>query len=381
MNNEYEMNVIIPDITATFVGTKRKDGFSEVVNDFSNAKEVRILTYSNIGYRYKYKKLEYLRNLSENTKLRIIVAMPGLKNPKKNGKYDDSQYTEESIKEELDRIKNQLNTCEYASKDIEMNVCFKNHAKLIGTENILYIGSANYNDFSCRNYEAGMIIRDKSAIKEIYEEYFDKIVAVRYWGDTYDEIRLKLLSFVDDMEELDIALESFVEYFEERYENFKNIKNIYKELFENMKNIILQLEKYDRKIIDDLLLEDMDIIQNNLEDIHIQILNEFDSGYKNNIEFFADYYEDQHMEKKGVTSSDSWIDEDTPYTPLSEDAEQEDYISEYWADEMKSMSSVKETEELIRDTIKIVKELVVKDSYELFKENLIQIGTDENALK
>ena len=48
---------------------------------------------------------------------------------------------------------------------------------------------------------------------------------------------------------------------------------------------------------------------------------------------------------------------------------------------MKSMSSVKETEELIRDTIKIVKELVVKDSYELFKENLIQIGTDENALK
>ena len=125
----------------------------------------------------------------------------------------------------------------------------------------------------------------------------------------------------------------------------------------------------------------MDIIQNNLEDIHIQILNEFDSGYKNNIEFFADYYEDQHMEKKGVTSSDSWIDEDTPYTPLSEDAEQEDYISEYWADEMKSMSSVKETEELIRDTIKIVKELVVKDSYELFKENLIQIGTDENALK
>ena len=50
MNNEAEINVEIPEITAMFVGTKGKYGFAQVVDDFPNAKEVRILTYSRIGY-------------------------------------------------------------------------------------------------------------------------------------------------------------------------------------------------------------------------------------------------------------------------------------------------------------------------------------------
>lgn len=39
MNNEAEINVEIPEITAMFVGTKGKYGFAQVVDDFPNAKE------------------------------------------------------------------------------------------------------------------------------------------------------------------------------------------------------------------------------------------------------------------------------------------------------------------------------------------------------
>lgn len=79
MNNEAEINVEIPEITAMFVGTKGKYGFAQVVDDFPNAKEVRILTYSRIGYGNNNLKLRELQTLSPETKLCIIVALPGLK--------------------------------------------------------------------------------------------------------------------------------------------------------------------------------------------------------------------------------------------------------------------------------------------------------------
>ena len=207
MNNEAEINVEIPEITAMFVGTKGKYGFAQVVDDFPNAKEVRILTYSRIGYGNNNLKLRELQTLSPETKLCIIVALPGLKNPKIDGQYEHNQFREDSIVMELGKIKQQFDISQYSSKDVEMYVCFKNHAKLIGTENVLYIGSANYSDNSVQNYEAGMIIRDKSVIKEIYEKYFDEIVAVRYYADEYDTIRLKILSIAEGLENLKMDID------------------------------------------------------------------------------------------------------------------------------------------------------------------------------
>ena len=47
--DEIKDSVVIRNVTATFVGTKGKDGFAEVIKDFENAQEVRVLTYSKIG--------------------------------------------------------------------------------------------------------------------------------------------------------------------------------------------------------------------------------------------------------------------------------------------------------------------------------------------
>lgn len=334
MNNEAEINVEIPEITAMFVGTKGKYGFAQVVDDFPNAKEVRILTYSRIGYGNNNLKLRELQTLSPETKLCIIVALPGLKNPKIDGQYEYNQFREDSIVMELGKIKQQFDISQYSSKDVEMYVCFKNHAKLIGTENVLYIGSANYSDNSVQNYEAGMIIRDKSVIKEIYEKYFDEIVAVRYYADEYDTIRLKILSIAEGLENLKMDIDIFIYYFEDRAENADNMKKTYMMLLNKMKEVIMQLESCDGKLME-TVLSDICGVQDVMEDISRQIYDAFDSGYEKDIEFFADYYEEYHKERMGVNSCDSWIDEDTPYILLSEEVEQEYYVSEYWTDELK----------------------------------------------
>ena len=60
-----DINIVIPDIQTSFVGRKEYDNFTEILQDFPNAKKVRVLTYTAIyGDR-----LNQLRNLSEDVDL------------------------------------------------------------------------------------------------------------------------------------------------------------------------------------------------------------------------------------------------------------------------------------------------------------------------
>ena len=325
------------------------------------------------------KKLKIIRELAPGKKLRIIVAIPGLLNKKINGQIHTNLYSEDDIITHLDKIKNQI-TAIYSSEDLEMYVCFKNHAKLVGTENVLYVGSANYNDYSHKNYEAGMIIRDKNSIKEIYEKYFDKVVAVQYCADKYDTIRLNLLSLVDEIEELEIFIHCFISCFDERVENFNSIKKQYEVISSRMEDITRYIND-NKKNIPIALSEDICTIENDIDNISEFISGAFDSDYNKNMEYFADYYENEHMDNKGVFSSDAWIDEETPYVMLSEETEQEYYISEYWTQEITEKSVVKETLDLLNAIVKTAKVWLYKKPYDMFKAQLVQIGTDENVLK
>lgn len=73
---------------------------------------------------------------------------------------------------------------------------FTNHAKIIGTENILYVGSANYSDESIDNIESGTIITDKAAIGKIYDEFFSAVIeeSTPYFDDEFNIFRLFVLS-------------------------------------------------------------------------------------------------------------------------------------------------------------------------------------------
>ena len=372
MSNEEKIDVTIDNIVATFVGTRGTDGFNEVIKDFEKAQEVRILTYSKIGNDKGWnRKLKIIKQLHPEKKLRIIVAMPGLRNVKGN----INLYIENDIIEHLEDIKNQI-TAKYSSEDLEIYVCFKNHAKLVGTENILYVGSANYNDYSFRNYEAGMIIKDKNVIREIYDNFFDEIVAVQYCGDDYDAAKVKFLSLFDAGKELEFHLDSFISYFDERVDHFNEIKLI----CNNMKKIIDSIIDNNENMPDELL-DDTCIIREYMVDISEILLNTFDWLYDKSIEYFMDYYENIHMASKGVYSNDAWIDEETPYVMLMDDAEYEDYISEYWADEWIEKPEIKEVQDLLKIVIKTAETWKDKEPYDIFKSKMIEIGTDENVQK
>lgn len=53
-----------------------------------------------------------------------------------------------------------------------------NHAKIIVTENIVYIGSANFSNESAKSIETGVIIEDRDFFAEIVKDslsYYDEL--------------------------------------------------------------------------------------------------------------------------------------------------------------------------------------------------------------
>lgn len=72
---------------------------------------------------------------------------------------------------------------------------FTNHAKIIATENILYVGSANYSDESSDSIESGTIITDKTAMSKIFEEFFSAVIdeSMPYFDDEFNVFRLFVL--------------------------------------------------------------------------------------------------------------------------------------------------------------------------------------------
>ena len=125
-----------------FIGTKDDTNFDEVLKRFTSAKKIRILTY-NIPNKTNSYKLNTLRRLNPDVDLRLILALPGVQYVI-NGNYPDyNSYTEHSLEINTIDALQKLDLKSF-SQTPKIDVCFKNHAKLIGTEDILYVGSANY---------------------------------------------------------------------------------------------------------------------------------------------------------------------------------------------------------------------------------------------
>ena len=62
-----------------------------------------------------------------------------------------------------------------------------NYAKIIGTEDIVHIGSANFSNESADNIEMGILIEDRDFISKLYSEFFDKVSSgvISYLDDNH----------------------------------------------------------------------------------------------------------------------------------------------------------------------------------------------------
>lgn len=142
--------------------------YQRVVDDFPTASIIRIITY-NLSKNIKYDALmdAVMKSPAE---AEIITNIPS-----RMDQYYNS-YAGEAMRRSAGN-----NIRIYASKLDPNNFpgVFKayfnsnNHAKIIGTENIVYIGSANYSNESAGNWESGVIIEDKEFIGKLYEEFFE----------------------------------------------------------------------------------------------------------------------------------------------------------------------------------------------------------------
>ena len=169
------MKFNMENVNVEFVGGKGEYLYQPVLEDIPNAHQIRLLTYNMEQYNKKSELYNTLHKIQEDADFKWIFNIP---NRDKEGKYQKKYQTQDGF---LDTLKRTMNTytsiieskeflCEVKAAEND-----ENHAKIFGTENVLYIGSQNFSEASKNNYEVGVIIRDKNYIQKIYKNFFDPI--------------------------------------------------------------------------------------------------------------------------------------------------------------------------------------------------------------
>ena len=192
-----------------FVSLDGDLNYKEVLDDFPTAKIIRIITY-NISKNQRYDALlDALKNTDADVQLITNV-------PSRMDKYHNTNAghnMRSTARKNINIYISKLNPNNFPGQFTPyFNV--HNHAKLIGTENIVYIGSANYSNESADNIETGVLIEDKDFIQELYAEFFDKVRedSLSYFDENFSAFQLFILSL----------------YAKFKYHHHKMLKDLYK---------------------------------------------------------------------------------------------------------------------------------------------------------
>lgn len=172
--------------------SKDEFGYQEVLDDFKNAKKIRIVTF-NITNNPKDKLFEKLRDL-EGVDIQFITNIPS--RLEWYATSSKGEYLKKTARNTIEMYVDKLNPKNFDNIVPFFN--FNNHAKIIGTENIVYIGSQNFSVASANNYEAGIITRDKEFIKDLYKSFFEDLKqnSEPYFKGGYNEARLFISSIL-----------------------------------------------------------------------------------------------------------------------------------------------------------------------------------------
>lgn len=167
--------------------------YQAVLDDFPNAKQVRILTYNISKKNYRNELINALMKIPEFADVKIISNIPSHMQNYYNSPAGNKM--KEKYRETFTAYLDRLNPENFPSNPY-VGFNFSNHAKIIGTENIVYIGSANYSDESKDNIESGTIIRDKNFIQTLYTEVFPALIdeSTPYFDDDFNILRLFVIS-------------------------------------------------------------------------------------------------------------------------------------------------------------------------------------------
>ncbi|KWU68195.1 ATPase [Bacillus mycoides] len=162
----------VSNVTGEIILSYQENGYQVVLDEFQHAKCINIVTYNINTYERYSVLIKELRKLNKSTKITIILNIPDgsyLKNIKKNKQ-------ENNINNVIKKIKNALSVLEHEKfGSLEVYVNLENHAKLIMTDTIAYIGSQNFSDASEGKFELGFLVKDPKVIRDIENNIFAKI--------------------------------------------------------------------------------------------------------------------------------------------------------------------------------------------------------------
>ena len=169
---------------AKFVYSVKELGYQEVLDNFSEATEIIIVTY-NISARHKI-LVSALEKAKEHSNITIITNIPDRW---------ETYYNDSFRKRAQDKINIYLKKLSSDSLGINTSVFFNfsNHGKIIMTDSMVYIGSANYSEESANNIEFGMISCDRELISFIKSSILPDIQSssVPYYEYDYTSLLLE----------------------------------------------------------------------------------------------------------------------------------------------------------------------------------------------
>lgn len=147
---------------AKFVYSKDDLGYQEVLDDFKTTSTITIVTY-NLSNDNDDLLISAVRAASEHCSINIITNIPSRW---------ETYYTANArnrAKKQIGLYLSKLSS-ETFRKDSSIFFNFSNHGKIIMTDSVVYIGSANYSSGSASHTEFGFISRDPKFIQYITSE-------------------------------------------------------------------------------------------------------------------------------------------------------------------------------------------------------------------
>lgn len=152
----------IPVSSGTLVLSEGESAYQQVLDEFPKAEEITVVTFN-----ISPKNSALLDSLSSaSCKATLICNIP-----KRFPKY--LGYTEQAIQARKDQARWQIEAY-LAAMDptrfdtvVESFFCFRNHAKVVMTESIAFVGSANFSEESKSNWECGFLTSDPAAIAQL----------------------------------------------------------------------------------------------------------------------------------------------------------------------------------------------------------------------
>lgn len=169
---------------AKFVYSKDELGYQEVLDNFEKASEITIITY-NISEK-KNALVSALRKVGEHCVINVITNIPSRW---------ETYYGDTFRNKARQKINLYLSKLRPESLGINSKVFFdfSNHGKIIMTDCIVYVGSANYSEESANNTEFGFISRDKDFIDYINSEVLPDVQAsaIPYYEYDYTALLLE----------------------------------------------------------------------------------------------------------------------------------------------------------------------------------------------